>query len=185
MGDVITMRGDKPQAAVHISPDDEARINALLQNLDIEEIVATEERITVVFTSCAYLHFLAREDCCDSSWFVLSDVETVDLEPRGDWLRNPDRHAKFLGYSLVTAASVGLKESNDGKRVTYLVQIHTTRGAYSARMANNGGDSGYYSGSVTVSATYGFDSDHTENHDEFLDFYTKLIISRNEAAKRD
>lgn len=133
------------------------RYSDALHGLDIYSITATEQRIHVSLAGFD-LYFTAESECCDSSWFVLSDIDSPDFSPQGDWLRNPNHRAKFLGYELISPREIGMvtsKELDHEGSVTYAIKVKTSRGDYLARMANDHGDSGYYSGQVSTSLTSG------------------------------
>jgi hypothetical protein len=111
-----------------------ARMFCLRQT--ITDYMESEDAITFTLANGWTMRFTAETECCDASWFVLGDIEKpADLigavvtglrriEPDPDW-------------------SGDLEGS-----ITYAFAVDTTRGTYSARMANNHGESGYYNGNL-------------------------------------
>lgn len=130
------------------------KASALLAGRNIYSVDEAEDKITFSMHG-ADLILMAESDCCDASWFVLDDIEKPSFE--ADETRNwRDQYAKFISFELVEPSEVGLPlEAASAMTarygdVTFMVKINTSRGVYTVRMANDHGESGYYSGILNI-----------------------------------
>lgn len=137
-----------------------ARITALTTGED--EITFITDRGTVRFEACS--------ECCDASWFPKNDivipegivgatVQAVNLTRAGSrgyhWFHHD-------GFEITAApedqTGIAVPDSEfvdrwgEDRRATFtaFIEIVTSAGSFTARMANNHGDSGYYSGELRV-----------------------------------
>jgi hypothetical protein len=110
----------------------------------IVSLVETESHIVIGIEGDLILRFDADSQCCDVSWFVLSDID----KPEGFV------GSIFTGYRLVEFDELR------GTAYTYGFNIDTTAGTYHVRMSNDGGESGCYSGILSANA---FLSGYTHN----------------------
>lgn len=133
---------------------DARKASALLAGRNIYSVNEAEDAITFSIDG-ATLAFIAESDCCDASWFVLDDIEKPSFE--ADKTRNwRDQYAKFISFELVEPVQVGLPDPSPDSTyehsadITFMVKINTSRGVYTVRMANDHGESGYYSGVLNI-----------------------------------
>lgn len=121
--------------------EDRRRFDSHIVGQTIAKVLTSESKIVLTLANGADLRFLACSDCCDSSWFVESDI---------------DMPADIVGSTLLSWGKVNLSESrirdSRGADVTYGFNVRTTVGVLHARMSNDHGDSGYYDGILRVVA---------------------------------
>jgi hypothetical protein len=105
----------------------------------IRSLYETEHTIMIAIEGDIVLRFDAMSQCCDASWFVLSDID----KPAGI------EGALITGYREIPAEELRKIGGVTGGSVTYGFNIDTTAGTYHVRMANDHCESGCYSGELS------------------------------------
>lgn len=111
------------------SEEKTAAIDAVLGQ-QVVALTETEGAIVLTLSGNKVIRWYAGSECCDSSWFVLSDIDTP---------------AEFIGSTVIGYHSIAAERGSDSD-CTYGFNLYTSAGIYHVRMANDGGESGYYSG---------------------------------------
>ena len=118
--------------AIHQDEARHARMFCIRQT--IVGYTEDEGEITFALANGWTMNFTAETECCDASWFVLNDIE---------------KPADLIGAVVTGLRNIKPDPEWQGPlegSITYAFAVDTTRGTYTARMANDHGESGYYSG---------------------------------------